>query len=89
MSLKIKTKKFNRIIKITDKIKELNKKGEFEIVKKLIHTNNWENWSNFLKLLQELKVKNNLKEYFLRLRFYTNITNNIDILKELKKIINI
>ena len=89
MSLKIKTKKFNRIIKITDKIKELNKKGEFEIVKKLIHKNNWENWSNFLKLLQELKVKNNLKEYFLRLRFYTNITNNIDILKELKKIINI
>ena len=41
-----------------------------------------------LKELQELRVKNNVKEYFLRLRFYTYINKNTDVLKNLKIIKN-
>ena len=42
----------------------------------------------FLKNVQELRIKNNVKEYFLRLRFYTYINRNTDILKILKRINN-
>ena len=53
-------------------------------ISKIIHKHRTENWELFLKELYDLRVKNNVKEYFLRLRFYTVINKNTDILKNLK-----
>ena len=47
----------------------LQKKGDFIGLRKLIHKHKTENWQVFLKNLLELRIKNNVKEYFLR--FYT------------------
>jgi hypothetical protein len=66
----------------------MQKKGDFIGLKKLIHRHKTENWHIFLKKLQELRIKNNVKEYFLRLRFYTFINRNTDVLKNLKIINN-
>ena len=69
---------------IVNNIKELQKKGDFYTISKIIHKHRTENWELFLKELYDLRVKNNVKEYFLRLRFYTVINKNTDILKNLK-----
>ena len=69
---------------ILNNIKELQKKGDFKTISKIIHRHRTENWELFLNELYELKIKNNVKEYFLRLRFYTVINKNTDILKNLK-----
>ena len=66
----------------------MQKKGDVFGLKKLIHRHKTENWHIFLKHLQELRIKNNVKEYFLRLRFYTYINRNTDVLKNLKIINN-
>ena len=34
--------------------------------------------------LNELRIKNNVKEYFQKMRFYTFINKNIDVLKNMK-----
>ncbi len=78
----------NNIKGIVKIIKEMQKKGDFIGLKKLIHRHKTENWHIFLKKLQELRIKNNVKEYFLRLRFYTFINRNTDVLKNLKIINN-
>ena len=39
-----------------------------------------DNWKNFLEELVKLKVNNNVKEYFLRMKFYTDIGRNVSIL---------
>ncbi len=44
----------------------MKKKGDFIGLRKLIHRHKTENWHVFLKILQELRIKNNVKEYFLR-----------------------
>ena len=74
----------NMIKDIVNNIKELQKKGNFKKKKKKIHRHRTENWELFLNELYELKIKNNIKEYFLRLRFYTVINKNNNILKNLK-----
>ena len=74
----------NMIKDIVNNIKELQKKGDFYTISKIIHKHRTENWELFLKELYDLKVKNNVKEYFLRLRFYIVINKNTDILKNLK-----
>ena len=78
----------NQIKKIVEVIKEMEKKGDIYGLRKLIHRHKTENWHIFLKNLQELRIKNNVKEYFLRLRFYTYINRNTDVLKNLKIINN-
>ena len=55
----------------------MQKKGDFNELKKLIHKHKTEKF-------QELRFKNNVKEYILRLRFYTYINRKIDVLKNLK-----
>ena len=37
-----------------------------------------------MEKLKELRIKNNVKEYFLKMRFYTFINKNTDILKNMK-----
>jgi len=66
----------------------MEKKGDIFGLRKLIHRHKTENWNIFLKYLQGLRIKNNVKEYFLRLRFYSYFNKNIDILKNLKIINN-
>ncbi len=67
---KTKNRKFkfrtNNIKGIVKVIKEMKKKGDFIGLRKLIHRHKTENWHVFLKILQELRIKNNVKEYFLR-----------------------
>ena len=85
---KTKIRKFkfktNKIEKIAEKIKELQKLNDNDTIKKIIHRHLSENWNTFLEKLKELKIKNNVKEYFLKLRFYTFINKNTDILKNMK-----
>ena len=85
---KTKIRKFkfntNKIEKIAEKIKELQKLKDNDTIKKIIHRHLSENWNTFLEKLKELKIKNNVKEYFLKLRFYTFINKNTDILKNMK-----
>jgi len=49
--------------------------------KKIIHRHLSDNWNTFFEKLKELRIKNNVKEYFLKLRFYTSINKNTDIKK--------
>ena len=85
---KTKIRKFkfntNKIEKIAEKIKELQKLNDNDTIKKIIHKHLSENWNTFLEKLKELKIKNNVKEYFLKMRFYTFINKNTDILKNMK-----
>ena len=88
MNLNLKKEKLNlkqiKLKKIVLKIKELQKIKDYETIKKIINKHINENWNIFLKELQNLRIKNNVKEYFLRLRFYTFINKNTDILKNMK-----
>ena len=83
---KIKKFKFNtnKIEKIAEKVKELQKLNDYETIKKIIHKHLTDNWNTFLEKLKELRIKNNVKEYFQKLRFYTFINKNTDILKNMK-----
>ena len=89
---KVIKKKFtfrtNLIKEISKQIKELQKKGDYYAINKIIKRHRTEKWELFLKELYELRVANNVKEYFLRLKFYTYINKNTDILKNLKIIKN-
>ena len=58
----------------------MEKKGEIIGLRKLIYRHKTENWYIFLKHLQELRIKNNVKESY--------INRNTDILKNLKIINN-
>ena len=74
----------NLIKDIIKNVKELQKKGDYYAINKIIKRHRVEKWELFLKELYELRVANNVKEYFLRLKFYTYINKNTDILKNLK-----
>ena len=50
----------------------------------MIHRIKIDNWKQFLEELVKLKVNNNIKEYFLRMKFYTDIGRNVSILNNLK-----
>ena len=50
----------------------------------MIHKIKIDNWKKFLEELVQLKVGNNVKEYFLRMKFYTDISRNVSILNNLK-----
>ena len=41
----------------------MEKKGDIYGLRKLIHRHKTENWHIFLKNLQELRIKNKVKEY--------------------------
>ena len=73
-----------KIKDIIKNVKELQKKGDYYAINKIIKRHRVEKWELFLKELYELRVANNVKEYFLRLKFYTYINKNTDILKNLK-----
>ena len=45
----------------------MQKKGDIFRLRKFIHIHKIENLHVFLKNIQELKIKNNVKEYFLNL----------------------
>ena len=85
MNLNLKIEKLNlKQIKLKKQLKELQKLKDYETIKKIINKHINENWNIFLKELQNLRIQNNVKEYFLRLRFYTFINKNTDILKNKK-----
>ena len=65
-------------------IKELQKDKKFNEIRKMIHKIKIDNWKKFLEELVKLKVSNNVKEYFLRMKFYTDIGRNVSILNNLK-----
>ena len=50
----------------------------------MIHKIKIDNWKQFLEELVKLKVSNNVKEYFLRMKFYTDKGRNASILNNLK-----
>ena len=71
-------------LKIAEKIKEYQKLNDYETIKKIIHKHLSDNWNTFFEKLNELRIKNNVKEYFQKMRFYTFINKNIDVLKNMK-----
>ena len=74
----------NIIRKVSEKIKELQKDKKFDEIRKMIHKIKIDNWKKFLEELVKLKVSNNVKEYFLRMKFYTDIGKNVSLLNNLK-----
>ena len=54
------------------------------MIRSIIHKIKIDNWKNFLEELVKLKVSNNVKEYFLRMKFYTDIGRNVSIFNNLK-----
>ena len=74
----------NIIRHISEKIKELQKDKKFDEIRTMIHRIKIDNWKQFLEELVKLKVSNNVKEYFLRMKFYTDIGRNVSILNNLK-----
>ena len=59
-------------------------KKKYDEIRAIIHKIRIDNWKNFLEELVKLKVNNNVKEYFLRMKFYTDIGRNVGILNNLK-----
>ena len=57
-----------QIIKRINIIKEMEKKGNIFGLRKLIHRHKTENWHIFLKYWQKLRIKNNVKEYFFKIK---------------------
>ena len=43
-------------------------------------------YSSFIKILVDLLIDNRKKEFFQRIRFYSNLNKNVDILKDLELI---
>ena len=87
MNTNQKLKKLNlKQIKLKNiwKNKRIKKLKDYETIKKIINRHINESWNIFLKELQNLRIKNKLKEYFLKFRFYTFINKNIDIFKNTK-----
>ena len=74
----------NIIRNVSEKIKELQKDKKFDEIRTMIHRIKIDNWKQFLEELVKLKVSNNVKEYFLRMKFYTDISRNVSILNNLK-----
>ena len=74
----------NIIRNISQKIKELKNDKKYDEIKSIIHKIKIDNWKKFLEELVKLKVSNNVKEYFLRMKFYTDIGRNVSILNDLK-----
>ena len=75
----------NNIIRhVSEKIKELQKDKKYDEIRAIIHKIKIDNWKKFLEELVKLKVNNNVKEYFLRMKFYTDIGRNVSILNNLK-----
>ena len=44
-------------------------------------------YSSFIKVLVDMLIDNRKKEFFQRIRFYSNLNKNVDILKDLELII--
>ena len=85
---KIRIKKYNKECRFINKINKFNEnhKDNFNYFKKyIIHMSNIE-YSSFIKTINESYLNNNKKEYFQKLRFYSNIDKNVDILKDLELI---
>ena len=53
--------------------------------KYITHMSNME-YSSFIKVLVEMLIDNKKKEFFQRIRFYSNLNKNVDILKDLELI---
>ena len=84
--LRNKKIKFNSNIirNISQQIKELKNDKKYDEIRSIIHKIKIDSWKNFLEELVKLKVNNNVKEYFLRMKFYTDMGRNVSILNNLK-----
>ena len=79
---KIRNKKCNKGCTFINKINAFN--DNYKNFKNyIIHMSHLE-YSTFIKKINGSYVNNNKKEYFHKLRFYSNISKNVDILKDLE-----
>ena len=77
---------FNFANKIANDLMEEEKKGSYESIRVLVSRAKKTEWNSFLGKLQDMRVKNNVKEYFLKMRFYTELNRNVDIVHNLEEI---
>ena len=87
---KPRVKKINKGCVFLNKIDNYNKKFKkgqsFDnFAKYITHMSNIE-YSSFIKILVDLLIDNRKKEFFQRIRFYSNLNKNVDILKDLELI---
>ncbi len=79
------TKKKN-IFQVNPKIKEYlsqETKQSWDRLTKIIGNSTNEEYHTFMAKFEDLKLNNNMKEYFLRLRFYSDLGKRTDLLKDL------
>jgi hypothetical protein len=84
---KPKCKKAKKCLTFKDKIKTLlDKKYDWKEFGKAITKLSSEEYNNFLVDVEKLKLKKNMKEYFFKLRFYSQLTGSAGVMKELEEI---
>jgi hypothetical protein len=64
-------------------IEKLNVLNDWDSIHKLIKTSNTEAYYLFLSCFEDLKATRKDKEYFMRLRFYSELNKNTDVLSDL------
>ena len=80
-----KIDKFNKINNNkNNNINNMNNNNNYNDFKNFINRMNNQEYSSFIKKINELNINKNKKEYFQRLRFYSEINKNVDILKNLE-----
>jgi hypothetical protein len=84
---KMRVRRPMNIYNMTERIRKQLLEGKtekaFREMKRICRNANKEQYSIFLTHLEEMKIQRRMKEYFMRLRFYTEIDKNTDILKNL------
>ncbi|MFO0359348.1 MAG: RNA-directed DNA polymerase, partial [Flavobacteriales bacterium] len=83
---KLKVQKPKNIMKISKMVRDHlqeNKDKSFRALRKIVQNSNKEEWASFMSNFETLRLSRNDKEYFLRLRFYSEIERNTGILKDL------
>jgi hypothetical protein len=74
------------IFNVNEKIKSALEEGkvDWKRLNRLIRRIKTEEYSAFLEGIEGLKMNRNNREYFLKIRFYTHINANTDILREIE-----
>lgn len=83
---KPKTKKKRHIFQLNEKVRNYvstTKEQSWKGLARLISKCSNEDYHSFMSKFEELRLNNNTKEYFLRLRFYSEINKKTDVLRNL------
>lgn len=83
---KTRVVKPNNVFNINEKIRQAlaDSTMDWKRLERLIRRVRTEEYTAFLEKIEELRMTRKHKEYFLKMRFYTQINANVDILKELE-----